>query len=950
MRARNSFIALTIAAVLTAAGAWPAVGADPPNAADDPAAVERCAGEESVSRLKQALLGESKSDGVEAAYKLRAVAGKDFGSFFGEFIGKLKSSDVTERRAAAVALGRLCRAGDRRIWEAGIYEESLEALGAVLEDSDAQFREAAAGALVIIFDMECADAAPVAEAFRKALGDSHRPVRIAALQAIGLGGLREFLPEVIALFHDPDAEIRRQAAVSAGKLSEMTWFERVGENVIADHTDPQTAERLNRRRQIAVEYSPKAVAGLMELATDANFEIRVAAIEALGRNWGEAIRPAAETLKAAIRDKDEFVRAAAADSLRVLGKQATPSLLIALEDEESWVAQSAARSLGEIHEYCGPAPVRRIGGPVSLAVEGPENQASAGSDRGDPPAGSGDGEPKPEEVDESTRSVATALANILADPRADEDLRETATEALERIGPGAGDAAEVVGKTLADEDDDIRSMALRVLHSIGPAAKGQIPAIAAVIRSRPKCPPKTQDSSRHANPFDDNSPEDPFSDTDDDRSRFNAVCTLDEIARDAGSAQAVIPPLAYALGDWDADTARRAAEALARRGDAALPTLMEAIDSDDVLRRRSGAYAISLLEKKTPAAVPRLTTLLKDEDADVIRNAAQALASIAPSNAETVSALIVALDHRDGHVRIESAQALGAIGPDAARPAVPRMLKMFLESRDWRVRSVAIDALTKIGVDRESAARLSRVELADEPGLTSDIFTALLDHPDLALAYLKHHPFVLSRTPPGLLVRIIEDKGSESKPLRQAVLESDRLPCEVMAWVGDPRYIPVLKNRMEDAGLEERHSRAYLEACARACGAEPGRVLTVSKEHRGDGEFWLSRLPDEPRRMPLRFVGYRPHEIALICATGRITGKDGAVVAEPRFLNFHDRTPLGARFEDSRTLKYNPESGRFVLFSRGPTHVLIEAKGYEPLDVILHGEMPDVLITLEPEK
>ena len=118
-----------------------------------------------------------------------------------------------------------------------------------------------------------------------------------------------------------------------------------------------------------------------------------------------------------------------------------------------------------------------------------------------------------------------------------------------------------------------------------------------------------------------------------------------------------VPLLIQALGDWDEDVCRAAAEALGAIGD--------------------------------PQAVPALIQALGDGWDDVRRAAAEALVKI---GTPAVPALIQALGHRYSAVRRAAARALGELGDPQAVPALTERLQD--ESGD--VRKAAQAAIQQI--------------------------------------------------------------------------------------------------------------------------------------------------------------------------------------------------------------------------------------------------------------
>ncbi len=86
-----------------------------------------------------------------------------------------------------------------------------------------------------------------------------------------------------------------------------------------------------------------------------------------------------------------------------------------------------------------------------------------------------------------------------------------------------------------------------------------------------------------------------------------------------------------------------AADALARIGPAAVPTLMKALESPEPYVRTRAAQAMARMGPEASAAVPGLTRALRDQDPDVRRAAARALGQIGPAAETAIPALAVAM-------------------------------------------------------------------------------------------------------------------------------------------------------------------------------------------------------------------------------------------------------------------------------------------------------------------
>lgn len=96
-----------------------------------------------------------------------------------------------------------------------------------------------------------------------------------------------------------------------------------------------------------------------------------------------------------------------------------------------------------------------------------------------------------------------------------------------------------------------------------------------------------------------------------------------------------------AFRDWG--VRETAADALARIGDAAVPSLVETLQDPDREVRAQAARALARMGPRAEPAIPALIAALNDSDKEVRMGAARALGQIGPAAAEAVPDLIQAL-------------------------------------------------------------------------------------------------------------------------------------------------------------------------------------------------------------------------------------------------------------------------------------------------------------------
>jgi HEAT repeat protein len=131
------------------------------------------------------------------------------------------------------------------------------------------------------------------------------------------------------------------------------------------------------------------------------------------------------------------------------------------------------------------------------------------------------------------------------------------------------------------------------------------------------------------------------------------------------------------------------AVALGTLGEAATPSLLRVLDSEDREARRWAAHALGLA--KDPRAVEPLVRHLADDRSETRKAAALALGSI--GNRQALDPLVKALANRDHETRRAVAIALGKIGDAQATDA----LRVISEDPNEPVQLAVIEALGRIG-------------------------------------------------------------------------------------------------------------------------------------------------------------------------------------------------------------------------------------------------------------
>jgi len=370
-----------------------------------------------------------------------------------------------------------------------------------------------------------------------------------------------------------------------------------------------------------------------------------------------------------LRSSDPATRAEAARKAGVSSNRtAVAQLIPLLDDEESQVRVAAADALGNLGDLQAIAPLKRL-------------LAAKATGKRKPPAGSPDErqavlralskfresgvEPLAEFLHSEDRELRRAaaetlgsmgfaqavphLSGCLEDSRS--EVRKAAAQALGLLGESS--ALRALAGTASNRDPETRRVAVEAIGRIG--GTGALEPLGQAVRDQ------------------------------DESVQLAAITALQEIGGVA-AARALKPALetgrksvrvaaASALNRMElapGDPADRAFVAVLkgdfpaaiREGEAALPSLVEAIGSTEPGIRSSAAEALGRL--RASAAVPLLVRHLKDSDETVRRSSAAALTEI---GSEAIPGLVEALSDPSERTLRLAAEALGRIGdPQAVGP------------------------------------------------------------------------------------------------------------------------------------------------------------------------------------------------------------------------------------------------------------------------------------------
>ncbi len=541
----------------------------------------------------------------------------------------------------------------------------VPALVADLQSDDANRQAAAMEKLGLIGRV----ARPAVPALKTFLHQADSRAELAAAAAILRIDSRQ--PEALLVLRKmmqvEDADIRKTAVVACGDLG----------------------------RKASAFASP-----LVAATSDADGEVRVAAVESLGqcRDAAEIAVPALRRLLATAE-----LRSAAIEALGVMGAgaaSAAPELTALLDDPEPDIRWAAAVSLlhCDIHAAQRAIPLFV----VALRSDNARTRWDA--------IWYFDQLPDPQ--------VALDELIALAD-HGNSEVRAAALMVLGNIGENAQPAAPSVARALEDKALVVRNAAARAA-SLLPLHDSRSVTLASEVfaeQFRQTNPRPAEwvlwnaaDFLRRLGPVEKiatptfcnlTTDADPFV----RRAALVALINLGDIPESA------LPAIRICCGDSEPTVQFEAARALWEiSGDASqvIPIVTQAIKRGDARLREQACDLLKRIGAKASTATAVLLDEAKDREPNVRLAAAEALWAIAPQRDQVLPIFLAELDNDDDTIRIRVATGIGQIGMPSA--AATQKLLHALADRDDRLRIAAATCLQPTGTyDREIVAAIRPV-------------------------------------------------------------------------------------------------------------------------------------------------------------------------------------------------------------------------------------------------
>ena len=339
---------------------------------------------------------------------------------------------------------------------------------------------------------------------------------------------------------------------------------------------------------------------------------------------------------------------------------------------------------------------------------------------------------------------------------------EKAIEGISDLGAKGAPAVPAMEKLLTSSDPHLRAHAAIALGGMGKAA---LPAAAPLAKLVSDEDPDV----RHA--------------------------ALDALAEIQPGPEMVVPLLLEALADKDNAVVKRATHALAQRGAAIVPAMIEAMKDD-----RTEFYALLVLHEIGPeakAAVPSICNLIHEKHEPYQRQeAAMTLGMIGPAAASAVPDLITLLDDPEVGVQHAAVFALGMIGPPAAPAAAA--IREHLDREDPFFWVAGAWALAKIFPENENIKKT-----------TARFLAQMLTDPDESVRRMAAQALLDLKPGPQITLPALESALADADP---QVVEDTLIAIAGLGKAAVPLLIKALEQ--PEARSNAAHLTRHLGAVA----------------------------------------------------------------------------------------------------------------------------------------
>jgi HEAT repeat protein len=500
-----------------------------------------------------------------------------------------------------------------------------------LSDRDWQVRRTAAESLG---DSGSADKI-VIEALTKAVEDPDSRVRRSAADALASIGkdASRAVPALVAALDDIDPGVVAAAARAIGQMGSRA-SKAVGDlTALLDHDDARVREAASAALGELGRRAKKSAFDLNGRLNDPDPAVRAAAAVSLGQ-LGPRSAASVTDLVRVLGDEDDGVRDAASGALVRMGKEAVPNLVRALQNGNPIFVQSVVDTLGRI----GPTAV-------------PKLRDTLLEDR-TPDIARGYAAMAMAQIADRDESVVPALTEALEEQSA--NVRMSAAEALGHAGELAVPATGKLIEIAIDSRESVlvREFAISALAKIAPGDAAVEEALTYAV------------SDGNARIYE---------------AAIAALLRIDRWRLGAADIDARVVQLVSDLDSGSAD----AAEALGLIGDAAeaaVPSLIRALESDDPEMRATALVALERIGPQTET-IPALVQAMRSGDLAGRAAAAARLKSFASSRIDVWKPLLLQSDAPVLRNWLARHEALYGLRPDEelqdARSEAARLASYF---------------------------------------------------------------------------------------------------------------------------------------------------------------------------------------------------------------------------------------------------------------------------------
>lgn len=294
--------------------------------------------------------------------------------------GALRDRDRAVRASAATALWRITHESDKAL---PVLLEELELL--TYEDGELieklRTGEPVPPVLVELVSM-AEQNEPAREGLLAALG--HDSERVRAGAAVVVGGMKKplltrFTPSLALLTEDRNPTVRMQATIALrwvvlGQAQQEQVIRRLDE-LLDDRHHAVRTQAMVTLGVVGPRSGFVKLAHLRELVADGDDVMRHRAIVALG-HFGPKAAGTIPALQLALKDRNGYVRQAAAASLARIGVEAVPALALGLSDKDYDVRKHVAIALGVV----GPPAQSALAALRTASQDADEEVAAAALD------------------------------------------------------------------------------------------------------------------------------------------------------------------------------------------------------------------------------------------------------------------------------------------------------------------------------------------------------------------------------------------------------------------------------------------------------------------------------------------------------------------------------------------------------------------------------------------